>query len=140
MYLLDTNVVSELRKISAGKAHPDVTAWSNTLDPALLYISVITIHEIEVGTLRTERRDKLQGAMYRKWLENDVVLGFSSRILPIDIKIARAAATLHVPNPAPLPDSMIAATALVHGLTVVTRNTSDFQRCGVPLLNPWLPN
>jgi toxin FitB len=138
MYLLDTNVVSELRKISAGKAHPHVTTWSNKLDPALFYISVITIHEIEVGTLRTERRDKIQGAMYRKWLENEVVVGFSGRIVPIDFEIARAAAALHVPNPAPLPDSIIAATALVHGMTVVTRNTADFQRCGVPLLNPWL--
>ena len=137
MYLLDTNVISEFRKIAAGKADDRVTKWSNGLDFTTMHISVITIHELEIGTLRIEQRDPPQGAIYREWLDNDVLVAFSGRILALDFAASRIAAKLHVHDPAPFRDAFIAATAVAHGMTVVTRNTADFVRTGVPLLNPW---
>ena len=138
MFLLDTNVISELRKARAGKCDPNVLNWAAGIDARLMFLSVITIHEIEIGTLRLLRRDPLQGAIYQAWLENDVLVSFSDRILPIDLEASRKSAALHVPDPAPDRDAFIAATALVHGMTIVTRNTGDFVRTGVPAINPWL--
>lgn len=137
MLLLDTNVVSELRKVRLGKADPQVACWAETLDPADLFISTITIHELEIGVLIAERRDPRQGAVFRKWLETLVLPAFEGRILPVDEAVARRAARLHVPDPQPINDAFIAATALVHGMTVVTRNLVDFKAAKVPLLNPW---
>ena len=94
--------------------------------------------EIELGVLRMERRDKRQGAELRIWLEAQVLPDFSGRILPLEIAVARQCASLHVPDPMPERDAMIAATALVHGMTLVTRNVGDFQRAKVRLFNPWL--
>lgn len=139
MYLLDTNVISELRKSQSKRADPNVTAWAQGLDQETFFLSTITIHELEIGTLLKERRDPIQGAIFREWLEMQVLLAFMGRILPIDTQISLQAARLHVPDPRPLQDAMIAATALVHGMTVVTRNVSDFARTGVRLLNPWEP-
>ena len=138
MYLLDTNIVSELRKVDTGLADLRVRAWSEKLDAESTFLSVITVLELEQGILLMERRDLRQGRMLRAWMENLVLPDFAGRVLPVDLSVARKCAALHVPNPLADRDSLIAATALVHGMTVVTRNTADFQRTGVALLNPWL--
>ncbi|MFH0934624.1 MAG: type II toxin-antitoxin system VapC family toxin [Pseudomonadota bacterium] len=138
MYLLDTNVVSELRKVRTGKADKRVEKWADSVSAADLYLSAITVLELETGVQLIERKDKAQGELLRTWLEDYVLPAFAGRILPVDETVARRGAVLHVPNPAPVRDSLIAATALVHGMTVVTRNASDFETMGVMLLNPWL--
>jgi predicted nucleic acid-binding protein len=137
MYVLDTNVVSELRKISAGKADRQVARWADAVDAVSLYISAITVLELELGTLQIERRDPAQGTMLRAWLESRVLPGFAERVLPVDTAVAQRCAHLHVPDPRAERDALIAATALVHGMVVVTRNVDDFVAMGVPLLNPW---
>jgi predicted nucleic acid-binding protein len=137
MYLLDTNVVSELRKVRAGKADVRVAAWAESVDVADLFLSAISVQELEIGVLLVERRDPAQGAMLRTWLDGHVLPAFAGRILAIDTAVALRSARLHVPDPGPLRDSFIAATALVHGMTVVTRNIADFETADVPLLNPW---
>ena len=135
MYILDTNVISELRK--ARKTHPNVKKWAEPLPSASLYISVISVLELEIGILLVDRRDKQQGAILRAWMDGHVLPTFSSRILAIDTAVAQRCATLHVPNPRSDRDALIAATALVHGLTVATRNVADFERTGVGVVNPW---
>jgi len=135
MYILDTNVVSELRK--AKKAHQNVKKWAQPLPSTSIYISVISVLELEIGILLIERRDKEQGAILRAWMDRHVLPTFSGRILAIDTAVAQRCATLHVPNPRSDRDALIAATALVHGLTVATRNVADFERMGVGVLNPW---
>lgn len=137
MYLLDTNLVSELRKARAGKADPGVVAWAERRSADEMFISVITILELELGVQRRERRDPDQGRVLRGWLEGQVIPGFADRTLPIDMGIARRCAGLQVPDPRPDRDALIAATALVQGLTLVTRNVRDFQGTGVELCNPW---
>ena len=137
MFLLDTNVVSELRKVKSGRADPQVAQWASGLSAAQLYLSVITIQELELGVLLKERRSPEQGAVLREWLEKQVLPAFTGRILPVTVEIARCCAGLSVPDPKPERDGLIAATGLVHGLTIVTRNTDDFDRTGVSLLNPW---
>jgi len=137
MFLLDTNVVSELRKVRAGKADAGVALWADSVEATDLYLSFIAVQELEIGILLIERRDPPQGERLRAWLEGNVLPAFEDRILSVDTAVARASARLHVPDPRPVRDSLIAATALVHGMTVVTRNVSDFASSGVPLLNPW---
>lgn len=139
MYLLDTNVVSELRKVEEGKADPNVAAWQASVDQAECFLSTMTMMELEIGVLRMERRDAVQGGLLRAWLEQRVMPEFDGRLLPVDDAVARRCARLHVPDPRPERDALIAATALVHGLTVVTRNTADFAPTGVLLFNPWRP-
>ena len=114
-----------------------VKSWAMKLDAASAFLSVVTVLELEQGILLIERRDHRQGAMLRAWIENLLSLDFAGRILPVDLSIARRCAPLHVPDPLEDRDSLIAATALVHGMTVVTRNTAHFQHTGVALLNPW---
>lgn len=135
MYLLDTNVVSELRR--GRRANARVLAWSKSVSSDDLFISAITILEIEVGILRIERRDARQSEMLRQWLESQILPAFAERILLVDTMVARRGAKLHVPDPRSDLDALIAATALVHGLTLVTRNVADFRAMGVALLNPW---
>jgi hypothetical protein len=135
MYILDTNVISELRK--ARKTHQNVRKWAEPLPSASLYISVISVLELEIGILLLGRRDKEQGAILRAWMDGHVLPTFSDRILSIDTAVAQRCAALHVPNPCSDRDALIAATALVHGLTVVTRNVADFERTGVGVVNPW---
>lgn len=138
MYLLDTNVVSELRKIRLGKADIRVAAWADSVDASDLYLSVITIQELEIGVLLAERRDSSQGAVFRAWLGGHVLPAFANRILAVDTAVAQRSARLHVPDPRPVRDGLIAATAFVHGMTVVTRNVADFEPTGVATFNPWL--
>ena len=137
MYLLDTNVVSELRKARSGKADKNVAIWADSVDAADLFLSAITIQELEIGILLVERRDPAQGGMLRAWLNNHVLPAFTSRVLPVDTAVAQRSAKLHVPDPRPVRDGLIAGTALVHGMTLVTRNVSDFEGTGVLILNPW---
>jgi hypothetical protein len=137
MFLLDTNVVSELRKAKSGKADRNVAAWAANVPAVSLFVSAITIQELEIGTLEAERRDAAHGAILRAWLDDHVLPAFAERVLPIDTDVARRSAALHVPDPRPMRDALIAATALVHGLTVVTRNVTDFEPTGVELLDPW---
>lgn len=137
MYLLDTNVVSELRKAKSGRADANLVAWARPITVGSLFLSVITILELETGILLIERRDADQGKQLRDWLEGNVLPGFGNRILPVDTNVARRGARLHVPDRRSERDALIASTALVHGLTVATRNVSDFEGAGAPLVNPW---
>ncbi|HLP67825.1 MAG TPA: type II toxin-antitoxin system VapC family toxin [Rhizobium sp.] len=137
-FLLDTNVVSELRKIGDGKADPNVVAWIEAEDAIRFYISAITILELERGVLGVQRRDARQGARLRSWLDDRVRPEFAGRILPIDDAVATRCAHLHVPDRRNEADALIAATALVHNLTVVTRNVKDFEGTGVIVVDPWL--
>ena len=137
MFILDTNVVSELRKIRLGKADEHVARWADSVNASELYLSAITIQELEIGVLLSERRDPVQGAMFRTWLNSHVLPAFAGRILPVDTSVAQRSARLHVPDPRPIRDGLIAATALVHGMTVATRNLADFEPTGVRSFNPW---
>jgi toxin FitB len=137
MFILDTNVVSELRKIRMGKAHPNVGKWAIGVDAGSLYLSAITLFELELGIVQLERKDAKQGAMLRTWLDTLVVPEFSGRIFPVDAAVARRCARLHLPHPRAERDAFIAATALVHGMTIVTRNIADFEATGAKIFNPW---
>ncbi len=137
MYLLDTNVVSELRKCSTGKGNASVGNWAKTVTPNELYLSAITILEIGMGILLKQRKDPKQGAVLRQWLNQKMLPAFEGRILPLDTTIALACAQLHIPDPKSERDAMIAATAITHQLTVVTRNIDDFKHTGAKLLTPW---
>ena len=138
MYLLDTHVVSELRKAKTGKADPNVRLWAERVSALDLFLSAITILELETGILLIERRDPSQGAALRSWLDLQVLPAFSGRTLAVDTAVALRCARLHVPDPRSDRDALIAATALVHGLIIVTRNVADFAPTGVPILNPWI--
>ncbi len=133
-FLLDTNLVSELRK---PRADARVVAWSERLSRKEAFLSVVTVREIEAGVLLAERRDAQAGAHLRGWFEESILIGYADRLLPVDLAVARRAATLHVPDPRPERDALIAATALVAGLTVATRNISDFEPMGVDVFDPW---
>jgi len=136
-YLLDTNVVSELRKVGDGKADPNVTAWIGAHDARDLCISAITILELERGILSVQRRDLAQGSRLRAWMDGRVRPEFAERTIVIDDVVATRCAHLHIPDRRNEADAIIAATALVHGLAVVTRNIRDFQGTGVVLVDPW---
>ncbi len=138
MYILDTNIVSELRKVRTGKANAGVAAWAESVDATKLFLSAITIMELETGILQIERRDITQGALLLSWFNHHVIPEFTGRILPVDTAVAQRCARLHVPDPCSERDALIAATALVHGMTVITRNVIDFELTGVPILNPWV--
>ena len=135
MFLLDTNVLSELRRRE--RTHPKVAAWADSVQAADLFLSAIAILEIEAGALMLARRDVAQGAVLRAWIDDKVLPAFAGRVLAIDTAVAQHCARLHVPVPRAERDALIAATALVHRMCVVTRSVSDFQPMGVELLNPW---
>ena len=138
MYLLDTNVVSEMRKTQTPRIDANVETWWAQAKLTLYFISVVTLLEMEEGALRIERRDVTQGKVLRRWLEKFILASFEGRILPVTSPIARACAALRVPDKRPLSDALIAATACVHGLKVVTRNVAHFEGAGVEVINPWL--
>ncbi|AFT98476.1 type II toxin-antitoxin system VapC family toxin [Nocardia brasiliensis] len=140
MFLLDTNVVSELRKAKSGKADKNVVTWAAENPVTELFISAITVQELEVGVLRVERRDAAQGVILRDWLESQVLPTFLDRVLPVDVPVARCCAQLNVPETRSVRDSLIAATALEYRMTVATRNVRDFEPTGVSILDPWLPS
>lgn len=137
MFLLDTNVVSELRKARAGRADQNVAAWAAGAAATTMFLSVISVQELEIGVRLAERRDPPKGAVLRRWLEQQVLPAFGERIIPVGTAIARRSAALHVPDPWPVRDSLIAATALVHGLSVVTRDVADFAPMGAEIVDPW---
>lgn len=138
MFLLDTNVISELRR--PGRTDTNVLAWASSRPASSFFISAISILEIELGTQLIARKDAVQAAMLRNWIDQQILPQFEGRILAIDVLVAQRCAHLHVPDPRPERDALIAATALVHGLTVVTRNIADFEATGVALINPWQPH
>ena len=140
MYLLDTNVVSELRKVRLGKADANVVAWADSVDAAELFVSAITIMELELGVLSIERKDAAQGAVLRAWMDRHVLPEFAERTLPVDTAVAQRCARLHVPDRRGERDALIAATALVHGMAMVTRNVADFEPTGVAIVDPWQPS
>ena len=135
MFLLDTNVVSELRQ--PHRTDPNVAKWADSVSPSALFLSSVSILELETGALLLARRDGGQGGLIRQWIEERVLTAFAERILTVDTVVMRRCALLHVPDPKPYRDSLIAATALVHRLTVVTRNRADFEPMAVAVLNPW---
>ncbi len=137
MFLLDTNVLSELRLVEAGRGSQVVGNWARVQPRESLHLSCITFFEIEKGILRLERRDPVQASALRRWQSQFALPFFEGRIFPVDVRVSAFAASFHVPDPAPFADSLIAATAIIHGLTVVTRNTRDFAFPGVAVLNPW---
>lgn len=137
MFLLDTDVISELRKAKSGRASRNVVKWARSVSATALYLSAISILELETGVLLIERRDAAQGATLREWLDGQVLPSFAGRIIAIDTAIARCCASLHVPNRRADRDAFIAATALLHGMTVVTRNVADFAPTGVKTIDPW---
>jgi predicted nucleic acid-binding protein len=137
MFLLDTNVICELRRPE--KADRNVVAWASTVPAASFFLSAISILEIELGALLSAHKDAAQGAVLRAWIDDQILSRFEGRILAVDTAVAQRCARLHVPDPRAERDALIAATAMVHGLTVVTRNVADFEPAGVALLNPWRP-
>jgi predicted nucleic acid-binding protein len=137
MFILDTNVVSELRKAKAGKANANVVAWAASQDPAALFLSAITLLELEMGVRLAERRDSAQGAILRVWMADRVLPAFEGRVLPVDGPVALCCAALHVPDPKSDRDALIAATGIIHAMPIVTRNVTDFEPTGVKIINPW---
>jgi predicted nucleic acid-binding protein len=135
MFLLDTNILSNLRR--RDRLNSGVAAWVNTVHPSDLFLSAITILEVEIGAHTIHRRDPEQARILRDWISGNILPSFAQRILPVDTAVAQRCALLHVPDPKAERDALIAATALVHRLKVVTRNVRDFQPMGVDLINPW---
>ncbi|MQT11658.1 type II toxin-antitoxin system VapC family toxin [Rhizobiales bacterium Sp-1] len=140
MYLLDTNVVSELRQAKAGRADKNVVSWIGSRSAESFYISAVTLMELDLGVLMIERRDPVQGAHLRAWMDKLVLSEFSGRVLPVDEIVALRCSRLHVHDRRPERDAFIGATALVHGMSVVTRNVADFAPMGVPTIDPWQPS
>ncbi|NBI12273.1 PIN domain-containing protein [[Haemophilus] felis] len=137
MYLLDTNVISEIRLLKQNKCNIGVKEWIDNMSHHFTYTNPIILMELERGILSKERKDPLQGQHLRHWFNHFVLPNFAGRILPINAETAKICATLHIPDHAPENDAWIAASAIQHRFTLVTRNTADFERTGVKLLNPF---
>jgi predicted nucleic acid-binding protein len=133
-FLVDTNVISELRKGERG--HPNLRAWAEATGWNALHTSWIAIAEMKRGVELIRRRDKPQGVVLQAWL-TEILDRLGDRILPVDRAVAEIWVDLMVPNPRSPLDTLIAATARAHGLTLVTRNVRDFANCGIALLDPW---
>lgn len=137
MFLLDTNVVSELRKARSGRADARVIAWADSVRAADMFLSVVSVLELEIGVLQMERRNAPQGAILRSWMDGHVLPAFHGRILVIDVPVILRCAALNVPSRRSDRDMLIAATGIAHGMTIVTRNIAHFRTTGAQLLNPW---
>ncbi|HHW7569737.1 TPA: type II toxin-antitoxin system VapC family toxin [Mannheimia haemolytica] len=137
MYLLDTNIISEIRKINTGKANQGVIDWLSAVPENQLYTNAIVLMEVERGVSAKERKDKQQGAILRKWLEQVIKPFFAQRTLTIDAQTSQVCAKLHIPDHAPENDAWIAANAIQHNFILVTHNTNNFARTGVKLLDPF---
>ena len=135
--VVDTNVISELRKLGDGRADARVAAWVSGRDAASFFISALTLMELEIGILRIERRDAGQGERLRTWMDRHVLPEFLVLTLPVDSAVALKCAQLHVPDPRSERDALIAATAIVYGMTVVTGNIADFGTTGAEVIDPW---
>ena len=133
-YLLDTNVVSALR--IRGRNRP-VEVWAASVPVGDQFVSAFTIAEIERGVIFKERSDAEQGAVLRRWFDENVLPTFAERVLPFDLSAARILAAYRVPEHAPFDDALIAAVAEAAEMTVVTRNARHFEPLGVPCLDPW---
>jgi toxin FitB len=136
-YLLDTNVLSEFRKAPSDRIDARVKAWTVNVPQSSLFVSVVSILEIETGILRIERHDRSQGSLLRTWLDDYLLPTFAGRVLAFDLAAAKQCAAFQVPDPRSDRDAMIAATAQIHKMTVVTRNVADFEPTGVAVFNPW---
>ena len=137
MYLLDTNVISEFRKISMGRGDRQVAKWATSVEASILYLSSICVLEIDTGIRLLGRKDKDAAGNIRRWLDDYVLVGFSGRIISFDVPAARVCAKLMAERTRPYRDALIAATAIECGMTLVTRNTKDFDDMGLSILNPW---
>ncbi|MDO4683736.1 MAG: type II toxin-antitoxin system VapC family toxin [Lautropia sp.] len=137
MYLLDTNVISELRKAEKGRADPQVMQWFRSVKTRDTWLSVISLVELKIGILRLGRRDPTAAQGLNDWFEHRLLPAYQDRILTLDFHAAMLCAALHIPDKSPLNDAYIAAIAKAHHLSVVTRNTQDFERFDVGLLNPF---
>ncbi len=136
MYVLDTNVISELRRLGQGRGDANVQRWVDLVEVSVTYITAITAFELHLGVQQMEHRDPVQGRALRGWLSGTLA-SFDRRIIPFDEPAAAIAAGLHIPDPKPDRDSMIAASALAHGFAVVTRNVKDFRFPKLAVINPW---
>ena len=134
MYLLDTVIVTELRKAKAGRADPGLAAWAAGVPHHSLFLSALSLLELENGAARLERRDKAGGRAVREWIESRVVSAFDGRILPVDAAVVRRRGQLGYADSR---DGLLAATALEHGLSLATRNVGAFRQGRVKLFNPW---
>lgn len=137
MYLLDTNIVSELRKLETGKIHPQVYRWIKSNGFTHTYISAVTLAEIQTGILSLARKDKAQAASLDNWFTNRLLPAYRTRTLSVDTEVALICAQLHIPAKRPINDAYIAATAIAHNLTLVTCNVRDFQGLPLMLENPF---
>lgn len=137
MYLLDTNIISEIRKLAKNKCDKNVADWVRSTSKDLMFTNAVVMMELERGVMSIERKDTTQGELLRHWFEMDVKPAFHGKILKIDEKTAQICAKLHIPDHAPENDAWIAASAIQHNLVLVTRNTVDFARTGVKLFNPF---
>lgn len=137
MYLLDTNIISELKKLDSGKIHPQVQRWAYSINLMQTKISVVSITEIRTGILSLARKGQAQAASLDNWFTNRLLPAYRTRTLSVDTEVALICAQLHIPAKRPINDAYIAATAIAHNLTLVTRNVRDFQ--GLPLIleNPF---
>ena len=135
-FLLDTNVIAELRKGS--RANTNVRAWFAALDPEAILLSVVTVGEIRRGIESVRRRDPAAARALERWLRR-VLTDHSDRILAVDLSVAEEWGRLNVPDPMPVIDGLLAATARVHGLTLATRNVKDVARSGAEVVNPFEP-
>lgn len=137
MYLLDTNIISESRKLGTPKVDPRAARWLGQVDFETTFVSAMTIFELERGVRQIERRDTKQGAALRRWLDDQVMTTYENRTLPLSRSVALICAGLHIPDPKSERDAWIAATAIEAELILVSRNVVDFAGIGVGLINPF---
>ena len=137
MYIVDTNVISELRKANSGRADPAVVGWANSVVPTDLFLSAVAIFELEMGILKIAGRNDDHYRRLSAWFSGHIMSTFANRILPIDENVALLFARIMTPRTRPYRDALIAATAQHHGYAVVTRNIRDFIELPMRAINPW---